>query len=149
MSRLCSIAILALCALPSVVMAAAATTAYPSRPVRMIVPFVPGGSVDFVARILQPRFSEALGQQVVIDNRAGASGNIAVELTANAPADGHTILLGNVGAAAINPSVFPKFPVHAGRDLQAVTPVRSVCTPRCRSPRSKNLLNMPRHVRGS
>ena len=121
MSRLCPLAILALCALPSVAMAAAATTAYPSRPVRMIVPFVPGGSVDFVARILQPRFSEALGQQVVIDNRAGASGNIAVELTANSPADGHTILLGNVGAAAINPSVFPKFPVQAGRDLQAVT----------------------------
>ena len=121
MSRLCPLAIFALCVLPSVAMAAAATTAYPSRPVRMIVPFVPGGSVDFVARILQPRFSEALGQQVVIDNRAGASGNIAVELTANAPADGHTILLGNVGAAAINPSVFPKFPVHAGRDLQAVT----------------------------
>jgi tripartite-type tricarboxylate transporter receptor subunit TctC len=121
MSRLCPLAILALCALPSVAMAAAATTAYPSRPVRMIVPFVPGGSVDFVARILQPRYSEALGQQVVIDNRAGASGNIAVELTANSPADGHTILLGNVGAAAINPSVFPKFPVQAGRDLQAVT----------------------------
>jgi hypothetical protein len=94
---------------------------YPSRPVRMIVPFVPGGSVDFVARIIQPKFSELLGQQVVIDNRPGASGNIAVELTANSPPDGHTILLGNVGASAINPSVFPKFPVHAGRDLQAVT----------------------------
>ena len=94
---------------------------YPSRPIRMIVPFVPGGSVDFVARIIQPKFSELLGQQVVIDNRAGASGNIAVELTANSPPDGHTILLGNVGASAINPSVFPKFPVHAGRDLQAVS----------------------------
>ena len=100
---------------------AAAAQSYPSRPIRMIVPFVPGGSVDFVARIIQPKFSELLGQQVVIDNRAGASGNIAVELTANSPPDGHTILLGNVGASAINPSVFPKFPVHAGRDLQAVT----------------------------
>jgi tripartite-type tricarboxylate transporter receptor subunit TctC len=96
-------------------------TAYPARPIRLIVPFVPGGSVDFVARIIQPRFSELLGQQVVIDNRPGASGNIAVELTANSPPDGHTVLLGNVGASAINPSVFPKFPVHAGRDLQAVT----------------------------
>jgi len=63
MSRLCPIAIFALCVLPSVAMAAAATTAYPSRPVRMIVPFVPGGSVDFVARILQPRFSEALASR--------------------------------------------------------------------------------------
>lgn len=100
---------------------AAGAQNYPSRPIRMIVPFVPGGSVDFVARIIQPKFGELLGQQVVIDNRPGASGNIAVEMTANAPADGHTILLGNVGATAINPSVFPKFPYHAGRDLQAVS----------------------------
>ena len=62
---------------------AAGAQSYPSRPIRMIVPFVPGGSVDFVARIIQPKFSELLGQQVVIDNRAGASGNIAVELTAS------------------------------------------------------------------
>ena len=101
--------------------AAQGDAGYPSRPIRLIVPFVPGGSVDFVARIIQPKFSELLGQQVVIDNRAGASGNIAVELTAGAPPDGHTILLANVGASAINPSVFPKFPVHAGRDLQAVS----------------------------
>lgn len=94
---------------------------YPSRPIRMIVPFVPGGSVDFVARIIQPKFSEALGQQVVADNRAGASGNIGVEITANAPPDGHTILLGNVGATAINPSVFPKFPVRPLRDLAPVS----------------------------
>lgn len=100
---------------------AQSSTPYPSRPIRMIVPVVPGGSIDFVARIIQPRFSEWLGQQVVVDNRPGASGNIGVELTALAPADGHTILLGNVGVTAINPSVFPKFPVHAGRDLKPLT----------------------------
>ncbi len=113
--------LLALALLPAGAGAAPPAADYPTRPIRMIVPFVPGGSVDFVARIIQPKFSELLGQQAVIDNRPGASGNIAVELTANSPPDGHTILLGNVGASAINPSVFPKFPVHAGRDLQAVT----------------------------
>ena len=60
---------------------------YPTHPVRMIVPFAPGGASDFVARILQPKLSEELGQQVVVDNRAGAGGNIGVELTAHAPAD--------------------------------------------------------------
>ena len=65
-----------------------AADAYPSRPIRMIVPFAPGGASDFVGRIIQPKMSELLGQQVVIDNRAGASGNIGVELTARAPADG-------------------------------------------------------------
>ena len=121
MKRRTGLLLLALGALAGGAGAATQPADYPSRPIRMIVPFVPGGSVDFVARIIQPKFSELLGQQVVIDNRAGASGNIAVELTASSPPDGHTILLGNVGASAINPSVFPKFPVHAGRDLQAVT----------------------------
>src|SRR5215213_2591319 len=73
----------------------AQSTSYPQRPIRMIVPFAPGGASDFVARIVQPNLSEVLGQQIVIDNRAGASGNIGVELGARAPADGYTIFLGN------------------------------------------------------
>ena len=87
----------------------------------MVVPFAPGGASDFVARMLQPKLSETLGQQVVIDNRAGASGNIGVELAARSPADGHTVLLGNVGTMAINPNLFPTFPVRALRDLVGVT----------------------------
>ena len=90
---------------------------YPARPVRMIVPFAPGGASDFVGRILQPKLSEELGQQIVIDNRAGAAGNIGVEMAANAPADGYTFLLGNVGTMAINPAVFLKFPVKPVRDF--------------------------------
>ena len=121
MKRRTGLLLLALGALAGGAGAATQPADYPSRPIRMIVPFVPGGSVDFVARIIQPKFGELLGQQLVIDNRAGASGNIGVEITANAPPDGHTILLSNVGTMAVNPSVFPKFPVHAGRDLQAVT----------------------------
>jgi tripartite-type tricarboxylate transporter receptor subunit TctC len=94
---------------------------YPLRPVRLILPFAPGGASDFVARIVQPKLSEELGQQIVIDNRGGAAGNIAVELVAHAAADGYTILLGNVGAMAINPSIFPKFPIDPLRDVAAVT----------------------------
>ena len=70
---------------------------------------------------MQPKLSEVLGQQVVIDNRAGASGNIGVELAARAPADGYTILLGNVGTMAVNPAIFPKFPFNPVRDLVAVS----------------------------
>ncbi|MGE5523297.1 MAG: Bug family tripartite tricarboxylate transporter substrate binding protein [Rhodospirillaceae bacterium] len=99
---------------------------YPTRPVRMIVPFAPGGASDFVARIIQPRMSELLGQQVVIDNRSGAAGNIGVEVAANATADGYTFLLGNVGTMAINPNIFTKFPIKPTRDLIAVSQVVDV-----------------------
>ncbi len=94
---------------------------YPSRPVRMIVPFVPGGSSDFVARVIQPKMTELLNQTVVIDNRAGASGNIGVEIAARSAPDGYTIFLGNVGSTAINPSIFPDFPVRPVRDLIGLT----------------------------
>jgi tripartite-type tricarboxylate transporter receptor subunit TctC len=79
---------------------------YPSRPVRYMVPFAPGGAADFVARLMQPRLSEFLGQQVVIDNRAGAAGNVGMEVVARSSPDGYTIMLGSVGLVAINPVVF-------------------------------------------
>lgn len=101
--------------------ASASAGDYPTRPVRMIVPFNPGGASDFVARIIQPKMSELLGQQVVIDNRAGAGGNIGVEIVARAAPDGYTLLLGNVGTTAINPSVFPKFPFKPVRDFIGLT----------------------------
>jgi tripartite-type tricarboxylate transporter receptor subunit TctC len=119
---LCSIALLG-------VAGSAATQAadsYPSRPVRMIVPFAPGGASDFVARIIQPRMSELMGQQVVIDNRSGAAGNIGVEVAANATPDGYTFLLGNVGTMAINPNIFTKFAIKPTRDLIAVQQVVDV-----------------------
>ncbi len=99
---------------------------YPAKPVRMIIPFAPGGASDFVGRILQPNFSELLGQQLVIDNRPGASGNIGVEATARSAPDGYTILLGNVGSIAINPGVFPKLAANPLKDLIAVTQVVDV-----------------------
>src|SRR5687768_15530278 len=84
---------------------------YPAKPVRMIVPFAPGGASDFVGRILQPRLSELLGQQIVVENRPGASGNIGLDAAAKAAPDGYTIFLGNVGTIALNPAVFPKLGV--------------------------------------
>ena len=99
---------------------------YPSRPVRMIVPNAPGGSSDFVARILQPKLGELLGVQVVIDNRGGASGNIGVEVAGRSAPDGYTLLLGNVGAMAINPHLFPKFPLNTVRDFVCVSTVVDV-----------------------
>src|SRR5262245_61874180 len=79
---------------------------YPSRPLRMIVPFAPGGASDFVARVLQPHLATLLGQAVVIENKSGVAGNIGMEAAATAPPDGYTVFLGNVGTLAINPSIF-------------------------------------------
>jgi len=99
---------------------------YPQRPVRMVVPFAPGGASDFVGRILQPRLGEELGQQVVIDNRAGAAGNIGVEVAARANPDGYTLLLGNIGTMAINPGLYLKFPIKPVSDLIGITQVVDV-----------------------
>jgi tripartite-type tricarboxylate transporter receptor subunit TctC len=84
----------------------AQTEAYPSRPVRMVIPFAPGGASDFIGRILQPKLAEELGEQVVVDNRPGASGGIGVDTAANATPDGHTFLLGNVSSMGIGPNLF-------------------------------------------
>jgi len=117
---------LVFCLLTAAVAAHAPAQDYPSRPIRMVVPFGPGGASDFVARIIAPKMGEALGQQIVIDNRSGAAGNIGVELAGRASPDGYTILLGNVGAMAINPSVFPKFPIRTMRDFIGVSIVSDV-----------------------
>jgi tripartite-type tricarboxylate transporter receptor subunit TctC len=99
---------------------------YPSKPVRVIIPFAPGGASDFVGRILQPRLGELLGQQIIIENRPGASGNIGLEAGARSAPDGYTLYLGNVGTVAINISVFPKLPVDPRKDFIAITQVVDV-----------------------
>jgi tripartite-type tricarboxylate transporter receptor subunit TctC len=99
---------------------------YPTRPVRMVVPFAPGGASDFVGRIISPGLGEALGQQVVIDNRTGAAGNIGVEVAARASPDGYTILLGNVGTMSINPGLYTSFPIKPVTDFIAVVQVVDV-----------------------
>jgi len=104
----------------------AAAQNYPNKPVRMIIPFAPGGASDFVGRIIQPRMAELLGQQVIVENKPGASGNIGVAETARSAPDGYTIFLGNVGSVAINPGVFPNLAVNPLKDLIAVTQVVDV-----------------------
>ena len=112
--------------LPVAASAAQGADAYPTRPVRMIVPFAPGGASDFVGRIIQPALAEQLKQQVVVDNRGGAGGNIGVQVAAQATPDGHTFLLGNIGTMAINANIYTKFPVKPLRDLVGITQVVDV-----------------------
>ncbi len=102
---------------------ALAQGAYPNKPVKMIVPFAPGGASDFVARVLVPRLTELLGQQVVVENRAGAGGNIGMEAGAKSTPDGYTLYLGNIGTIAINPALYPKLAVDTVKDFQGVTQV--------------------------
>jgi len=99
---------------------------YPSRPVRMIVPFAPGGASDTVGRIIQPAMQDLLKQQVVVDNRGGAAGNIGVEVAVRANPDGYNFLLGNIGTMAINPNYYTKFPFRPLKDLVPVTQVVDV-----------------------
>ena len=94
---------------------------YPSKPIRMMVGFAPGGGTDTTARALTPKLSERLGQQVIVDNRPGAAGNIATELTTRAPADGYTILMGTIAALAINPTLYGNLPFDPLQDLAPVT----------------------------
>ena len=93
---------------------------YPTRPTRLLVPTSPGGGTDALARILAPRLGETLGQQWVVDNRAGAAGNIAVELVARAVPDGYTALIGLNHITTVNPNLY-KLPYDVARDLQPVT----------------------------
>ena len=100
---------------------------YPSRPIRLLIPFAPGGATDIIARILGPKLSERLGQQIVPDNRPGAAGNIAVELVATAQPDGYTLLVGNISTNSINPILFAgKMKVNALKDLTGVTLLASI-----------------------
>lgn len=111
-----------------------AQTAYPTRPVRMIVPFPAGGPTDIVARPLAQLLGEALGQQMLVDNRGGAGGSIGADALAKAAPDGYTLLVGTVGTHAINPALYRKLPYDAKADftpiaLIAMAPVALVVHP--------------------
>jgi len=93
---------------------------YPSRPVRFVVPFPPGGGTDLLARAVAARLSESLGRQVVVDNRAGAAGNIGTDVVAKAPPDGHTMLLAYIGPVAVSPSLNRQLPYDPVKDFDPV-----------------------------
>src|SRR5215216_4933887 len=97
----------------------AATSDYPARPIRFIVPSAPGGTPDIIARVVGAELSKQMGQQVVVDNRAGANGAIGLNMLAKAAPDGYTIAYGPVSAVAVNPSV-TKLQYDPHKDLQPV-----------------------------
>jgi tripartite-type tricarboxylate transporter receptor subunit TctC len=96
---------------------------YPSRPIRILVPYAPGGISDIAARILGAKLTEAWGQQVAVENRPGGNGFIAMELTAHAAADGYTLVLCTAGDLTINPALFKKMPYDVGRDFAPIAAI--------------------------
>jgi tripartite-type tricarboxylate transporter receptor subunit TctC len=105
--------------------AQAPVAGYPAKPIRLVVPFPPGGSTDTVARVLAPRLAERLGQPVIVDNRPGAGGSLGVEAVAKSPPDGYTIVLGAAGGLAINPSLAKSPGYDPVKDLAPITLVGS------------------------
>ncbi len=117
-----------------------AQQAYPNRPVRIIVPFVAGGTTDIFARLIADKLSQSLGQQFIVDNRGGAGGNIGADAVAKAPPDGYTLVMGTVGTHAINASLYAKMPYDPLTDFEPVAFAAGV----------PNLMVVnPKNVRGS
>jgi tripartite-type tricarboxylate transporter receptor subunit TctC len=121
-------ALLALTASLTASLSTAQTAAqnYPQKPIRMIVPFTPGGSTDILARSIGQELSKAWGQSVIIENIAGAGGSIGADKAAKSPADGYTLLMGHIGTLAVNPSLYPKLPYNPVKDFAPVAWVARV-----------------------
>jgi tripartite-type tricarboxylate transporter receptor subunit TctC len=98
---------------------------YPARPIRLVVPYSPGGPVDIVGRLVAQKMTDEFRQQVIVDNRAGGGGNIGVEIVAKSAPDGYTLLMGANGTNAINPSLYPRLAVNAAKDLAPIGMVAS------------------------
>lgn len=113
--------------LPAVLIAGAnapvAAQAYPSRPIKIVAPFPAGGGYDFLSRMIGQKMTETWGQPVVVENRAGANGNIGTDFVAKAPADGYTLLMGGNSPIALNVSLYPKLPYDPVRDFEAISRV--------------------------
>jgi tripartite-type tricarboxylate transporter receptor subunit TctC len=115
-----------LCSAMATTAVAQAPADYPKQPVRIVVTFPPGGSADAVVRMLVPRLTERLGQQVVVDNRPGAGGNIGLSLVAKAPADGYTLGVGAAGALSANSSLYAQMPFDPVKDFKPVTMLAAI-----------------------
>ncbi len=112
---------LAFASLPAV-----AQNAWPTKPVRIIVPFAPGGTTDILARAMAPELSKAFNQPFIVENRAGAGGNVGADLVAKSPADGYTLLMGTVGTHGINKALYSKMPFDSQKDFAPITLVAGV-----------------------
>ncbi len=104
----------------------AAQNAWPTKPVKIVVPFAPGGTTDILARAVAPELFKAFGQPFIVDNRAGAAGNVGANIVAKSPADGYTLLMGTVGTHAINKSLYSKMPFDPQKDFAPITLVAGV-----------------------
>ena len=129
LSRLAAALAAALALLLALPAPAPAQEVFPSRPIRFVVPFAPGGSNDFVARLMAPRMAASLGQPVVIETRSGAGGLTGVDLAVKAPADGYTVALGTTGAIVIAPSLMAAPPFDPLRDVAPITLAINVQVP--------------------
>ena len=127
---------------------------YPSKPIRMIVPFSPGGGVDLIGRTLAQKMQEAWGQPVIVDNRGGAGGNLGTDMVAKSPPDGYTLLMGYVGNLAINPWLFKKLPYDPVKDfvpvsLTATAPNLLVAHPSVAATTVKDLVTLAKAKAGA
>ena len=111
--------------LASLAAASALAQGYPAKPIRIIVPFAPGGNVDITARLVAPGLSEALGQPVVVENKPGAGGTIGADQVVKSPADGYTLLMGSNSTFSVAPSLYPKNPYNPLRDFAPVISIAS------------------------
>ena len=116
----------ALCATALLAVSAAASAAYPEKPITLIVPWAPGGSTDILARALGERMSKTLGQTVIVDNRAGASGNIGSNIVAKARPDGYTLLVGSMSTHAMNPALMASMPFKGVEDFTPIAQLANV-----------------------
>src|SRR5438105_5024319 len=124
MSRLCGLMAAALALAAATIAPPALAQSYPSKAIRLVSPFPPGGSVDLVGRLLAAKLSETLGQQVVVDNRSGASGVIGTEIVMNAPPDGYTLLVNTIPFVT-NQFLMPRVPYDPLRDFVSISLVAS------------------------
>jgi tripartite-type tricarboxylate transporter receptor subunit TctC len=113
-------------ALCAAALPAAAQGAWPNKPVRIVVPFAAGGTTDILARAIAPELSKAFGQQFIVDNRAGAGGNVGAEIVAKSAPDGYTLLMGTVGTHGINRALYEKMPYDPIKDFAPITLVAGV-----------------------
>lgn len=125
MKRILGLALAALFAIAGVA-AQAQTQTFPTKPIKIVVPFPPGGTTDVLARVIGQEMTKSWGQQVIVDNRPGAGGNTGSDVVAKSPADGYTLLMGTVGTHGINVSLYKKMPYDAVKDFAPVTLVASV-----------------------
>jgi len=142
--------ILAACAVLTALLSTAANAQYPNKPIRLLVPFAPGGSSDIVSRSFAAEMARTLGQNIVVESKPGGAGNIAMQEVKNSAPDGYTIILGHVGTLAVNPAMFAKLPYDPVKDFVPITllaKVPSLLVVNAEKMKAKNLKELVEYAR--